>query len=405
MGSEAPQGEVVEQAGVEEQPSGTDAAPVAERHLTKADAGEAEPEQPQERLGALDAFRGFTILGMLLVNNAALDIQTPVQLTHAPWNGGVRFADMVFPWFLLIVGVAIPYAVAAHENRGQPLWKYDLRVFGRAATLLLLGCLIDSSLAKRPVFDLGVLQLIGLAYLAAALLYELSARRRLILAAGLLVSHWAIIRFLPVPGVGAGVFTESQNIINHLNQVYLQALNLRGLVSVVPTSALVLIGTVLGDVLRREAFTVMQKVGHLVAGGVILIVLGWIWSLDLPFNKPVWTASYILYAAGWGSLVLGLFYLLIDVNGWHAWAFPLVVPGVNAIFAYVAPIIVKVHILAEWNWRMPDGTLLPLQQAFMNLCFAHFGRVPGGWLYTVSYIVFWWLILFWMYRKRVFLRV
>jgi len=380
-----------------------DQALAEEKHPTQAAAD--EPEQPPERVGALDAFRGFTILGMLLVNNATLDTETPVQLTHAPWNQGVHFADMVFPWFLLIVGVAIPYAAATYQKRDQSEWRYDLRVFSRAATLFLLGCLIDSSLAKRPVFGLGVLQLIGLAYLVAALLYELSARRRLILAAGLLIGHWAAIRFLPIPGVGAGVFTQSQNIINHLNQVYLQPLNLRGVISVVPTSALVLIGTVLGDVLRRDKYTAMQKVGHLLAGGLVLIFIGWLWSLNLPFNKPVWTASYILYAAGWGSLVLGLFYLLIDVNRWRAWAFPLIVLGVNAIFAYVVPIIVKIHMLAEWNWRMPDGTLLPVQQAFMNFCFTHLGRVPGGWVYTISYIVFWWLVLLWMYRKRILLRV
>jgi len=368
-------------------------------------AGEGESTEPARRLVSLDAFRGFTILGMLLVNNAALDTATPPQLTHAGWAREVHFADMVFPWFLLIVGVAIPYAVASHKRRGLPLWRYDLRVFTRAAALVLLGCLINSSLVRQPIFDLGVLQLIGLAYLVAAMLYELSPRRRLILAAGLLASHWAAIRFLPVPGVGAGVFTESTNLINHLNRVYLQPLGLRGLISVVPTSALVLVGTVLGDVLRRESETEMRKVAQLLAGGLVLIVVGWLWSLALPFNKPVWTASYVLYAGGWGALALGLLYLLIDVNGWRAWAFPLIVFGMNAITAFVVPILVKVHFLQEWTWRMPDGSRPPLEQAFMHFCYAHAGRIAGGWLYTSAYILFWWMVMLWMYRKQVFLRV
>jgi predicted acyltransferase len=356
------------------------------------------------RLLSLDAFRGLTILGMLLVNNIALDTMTPLHLTHAPWNQGVRFADMVFPWFILIVGVAIPYAVAAHRRRGLPMWRYDLRILTRAITLVLLGCLIDSSLAKRPVFDLGVLQLIGLAYLVAALLYDMPLRRRLIIAAGFLIAHWAVIRFLPVPGVGAGIFAEKSNVIRHFNEVYLQPLHLSGLMSVIPTSALALIGTALGDTIRRE-ISPMRKVGYLLGGGVVLLIAGWLWNLDLPFNKPVWTASYIVFAAGWGSIFLGFLYLLTDVNQWRWWAIVLVVPGMNAIVAYVVPILFKIWILQSWTWKMPDGSVLPLQQALMNYCFTHAGRLAGGWIYTIGYIVFWWLILLWMYRKRIFLRV
>jgi predicted acyltransferase len=369
-----------------------------------ADAGFV-PQRSAMRLLSLDAFRGLTILGMLLVNNIALDIMTPLHLKHAPWNEGVHFADLVFPWFILIIGVAIPYAVAAHQRRGLPMWRYDLRILSRSVTLVLLGCLIDSSLAKRPVFDLGVLQLIGLAYLVGALLYEMPLRRRLIIAAVFLIAHWAVIRFLPIPGLGAGIFSEKYNVIRHFNQVYLYPLHLSGLMSVIPTSALALIGTVLGDVIRREDLVAMRKVGYLLGGGVVMLVAGWLWNLDLPFNKPVWTASYIVYAAGWGSIILGLFYLLIDVNRWRWWAFLLVVPGMNAITAYVAPILVKIYILQAWTWKMPDGSILPLQQAFMNYCFTHAGRIAGGWIYTFGYIVFWWLILLWMYRKRVFLRV
>jgi len=370
-----------------------------------AKAPAEEPGGKPKRLASLDAFRGFTILGMLLVNNAALDVFTPRQFQHAAWNDGVHFADMVFPWFLLIVGVAIPFAAASHRRKGLPPWRYDLRVLGRAVSLGLLGCLIDSSLARRPVLGLGVLQLIGAAYLVGAALYELPLRGRLALAAGFLVAHWAAIKFLPIPGVGAGVFKESQNLINHLNQVYLGPLGLGGLISVVPASALALIGTAIGDVLRGETSTSMQKTARLLAAGAGLVVIGWLWSLHLPFNKPVWTASYILYAAGWGTLVLGVFYLLIDARGWRGWAFPLVVLGANAIFAYAVPILVKVHLLQEWTVKAAHGSVVSVQQAFMNFLFLHAGRIAGGWLYTSAYIVFWWLVLLWLYRRRIFLRV
>src|SRR5437016_3794637 len=134
---------------------------------------EPQPDPRARRLASLDAFRGLAIVGMLLVNNVALDTATPRPLTHAPWNGGVYFADLVYPWFLLIVGVAIPFSAGAARAKGVPSWRYDLKIVGRAVTLLLLGCLIDSSTWKYPTFDLGVLQLIGLSYLVGALLYDL----------------------------------------------------------------------------------------------------------------------------------------------------------------------------------------------------------------------------------------
>jgi predicted acyltransferase len=388
-------------------PSWRSGAPGEEREVQISPAPEttSEPKTSSKRLLSLDAFRGLTILGMLLVNNVALDAATPRQLTHAPWNRGVHFADLVFPWFLLIVGVAIPYSAASALAKGLRQWRYDLKVIGRAVTLVLLGCLIDSSMLKRPTFDLGVLQLIGLSYMVGALLYDLPLTRRLLVAAALLAAHWAAIRFMPIPGVGAGVFTEGQNLIYHLNRVYLQPISLRGLISLVPMGALALVGTALGDALRRDLDSPIPKVAQLLVAGLALAGIGWLWHFDLPFNKPVWTASYVLYAAGLGTLVLGALYLLIDVTGWRAWALPLIVPGANAIVAYVAPILVKLLILDAWKWKMPDGSLLPLSQAILHYCFVHAGRIRGGWLYTWGYILFWWLILLWLYRKRVFVRV
>jgi predicted acyltransferase len=395
-----------------------EAETVAERDLLEAGSREGRPatrrarpalesaaDTRSRRLASLDAFRGLAIVGMLLVNNVALDTATPRPLTHAPWNGGIYFADLVYPWFLLIVGVAIPYSAASHRARGLPLWRYDLKIIARAAALVLLGCLIESSQYKRPTFDLGVLQQIGLAYLVGAMLCELSVLRRLLVAASFLLAHWAAIRFLPIPGVGAGVFTENTNIIAHFNRLYLQPVSLRGLISLVPMSALVLIGTAIGDSLRREARAPIWKATRLLAAGAALAGIGWVWNLDLPFNKSVWTASYILYSAGLGAVVLALFYLTMDVTGWKFLGFPLVVFGANAMMAYVTPILVKIDILQEWKWRMPDHSLLPLQDALLQYCFLHAGRIRGGWMYTLGYILFWWLVLLYMYVKRVFWRV
>lgn len=364
-----------------------------------------EDQPTSRRLVSLDAFRGLTIIGMLLVNNIALDTFTPKHFAHAQWNKGVTFADMVFPWFLLIVGVAVPYAAASRKKKGLSVWQYDLKVLGRALMLVLLGCLIDSSIYKTPILGLGVLQLIGLAYMVGALLYEIPVLYRLAIAGGLLLIQWGVIHFIPVPGFGAGVFTEENNIIKHFNDLYFQPYHLSGLLSVVPTAAMVLIGTAIGDLLRLERISPMKKAGSLVGGGLILMLLGWLLSFDLPFNKPVWTASYILFAAGWGTLVLGMFYLIIDVKKWGIWAFPFVVFGMNAIAAYVTPILVKVYILQGWTLPMPNGSHISLQDTILRYWVSATGRFWGGWMYTFSYILFWWLVMLVLYRKKIFLRV
>jgi predicted acyltransferase len=301
------------------------------------------------------------------------------------------------------VGVAIPFAAAGAKRRGMRIGAYRWKAIGRAASLVALGCFVDSSLSRRPVVGLGVLQLIGLAYLAGALLYELPFRWRMIAAAGQLLSHWAALRFVPVPGVGASVFTESDNLIAYLNRLYLQPIALKGLISVVPTAALVLIGTAVGDALRHDSKMGGRTALRLLTAGLGLGLAGWLWSLDLPFSKPLWSAPYILFAAGWGTALLALMFAVIDVHGWRAGAFPLVVFGANAIAAYVLPILVKTYILQEWRWPGTEG--VSLQQALLQLCKEQAGRVGGGWLYTFSYILFWWVLLWQLYRKRIFLRV
>jgi predicted acyltransferase len=368
-------------------------------HEKRADEGH------HKRLISLDAFRGLTILGMLLVNNISLDTSTPKNLMHAGWNQGVNLADLVFPWFLFIVGVAIPYSYASHKRKGRSTWQYFGKAFWRALTLVALGCLIDSSLAKKPIFDLSVLQLIGLAYLIAALLSWTATRYKLAVAAVLLVGHWALIEFFPVPGVGKGLVAESANAIKYINDTYLRVYHLNGLLSLAPTAALALIGSCFGDILRRDNLGQWRKAAYIIAAGLVIAGLGLLWDKNLPFNKTIWSSSYILFTGGLAAIGLGAFYVLIDISGRPFWAFPLVVLGMNAIVAYVAPILVKAYILQVWRWRLPNGHDIPLQQAFLNYCIALAGRSGGGWMYTVAYIVFWWLVLFFLYRKKVFLRV
>ncbi len=362
-----------------------------------------EVEPKPLRLVSLDTFRGVTVFLMLLVNNIALDTATPDHLMHAPWNSGLRLADMVFPWFLFFVGVAIPFSASSFRSKELPAWRYDIKVFSRAATLVLLGCLINCAIEKKLFFSLGVLQVIGLAYLVGALLYELSARRRILLGGLMLLGYGFLLRFVSAPDVPPGTFEENRNIILHLNQTYLSAFNLEGLLSAVPTAALVLFGSVIGDLVRRNRDE-LANIGSILLTGLVALGIGAVWNGVLPYNKPVWTPSYILVAGGLGAIVLAVLYLFVDALGWKKWTYPFVVFGSNPILAYIGPIFIKLLVLQVWVINTSKG-YIPLQQAALDSSVEHWGRITGGWVYTFGYIGVWWIVLFALHRKRIFLRV
>ncbi|MEN6357049.1 MAG: DUF5009 domain-containing protein [Armatimonadota bacterium] len=333
------------------------------------------------RFLALDALRGLSVFLMLLVNNFGVGPDTPKFLMHAQWSGGVRLADFVFPWFLYCVGVAIPFSVASARKRAVPVWRYDLRSVRRVILLIALGVLVSSAAEHGLDFTLGTLALIGLSYAAGSLLYDLPAHRRAIIALLMLAAYWVVIKFLPNPGVHAGAFDEGRNIIHHINQKYLAPLNLDGLPLVIPTSALVMIGSLIGDLTRTDRISRNCKASVLAGCGAALVLAGYLWSFSIPFNKPLWTSSYVLFAAGTATIMLGIFHFAIDMRGRKIWAYPLLVFGSNAIVVYVAPIVFKSLVLHP----------------------VHIST--GGWLRSLGYAAFWWIILWVLYRKRLFLKV
>ena len=350
------------------------------------------------RLLALDAFRGLTVFLMLLVNNVALDKFTSDQLQHAAWGGGLTLADLVFPWFLFATGAAIPLAFSGAQKRNPSRFGWLKKSVSRTLWLFAFGCLIVSSLNHAPTFSLGVLQLIALAFLIGALTYPLPVWARASLIALLLGAYWAAIRFVSVSGLEVGVFDEGQNLIRHFNRLHLESLSLRGLTSVVPTAALVMIAALIGNFFCQPLEPIRKGLG-LVLIGLVLSALGYLWSLDLEFNKAVWTPSYVLFSAGTAAFVIGMLTLVLDGLKARALAFPLAVFGSNALLAYLAPILVKVWVL---QILVADKTL---QGWWLETLVTRGGTVVGGWAYTGTYILAWWLILLFLYRRKVFLRV
>jgi predicted acyltransferase len=361
-----------------------------------------------ERLFSLDAFRGLTVALMLLVNNATLGSAVPPLFLHADFGKTPTLADMVFPWFLLAVGIAIPFSASGKREQGLSIWQRGLLTLRRAVTLYLVGSLLDSSLWRSPYWGLGVLQLIGLAYLGGRTLYPLPYPLRFFVSAGLLgfygwaLNSWKIAGYLP------GKFTETHNLAAHLNEKYLSAYQMQGLGSVLPTVALVLIGTLVGDALRRTKEVPAARFALILAIGSGLTIAGIGGGGVQPMSKTFWTPPYIALTAGWGTLLFLLLHLIADIGGrfWKPlrWlAMPLVVFGANALLAYAGAIFVKIHILQEWKiWYA--GQKMTLQGAFLEMFLSRYGNVNGGWLYMGAYLFAIWLVCAYLYRRKIFIR-
>lgn len=344
----------------------------------------------RRRLAALDAFRGLTVLLMWLVNNAALDTATPRHLTHAEWSGALHLADLVFPWFLFAVGISIPLA---RRSTVRPVLR-------RGALLFALGCLLTCATRHRWLFKLDVLQLIALAYVGGAALGRLAPSARAASAAALLLGHAALLRWYPVPGAAAGLFTAQANAIDAINQQYLDRWHLSGLLSAVPTTALVLLGTLAGERLRHASWRAAALA--LAAAGALALGLGYLWAPALPFNKPLWTGSYLLAAGGIGALALAALHTIAEGTGRGGWLYVLIVPGSNALVGYVAPILVKVLVFQSMRW---PGSRVTVEATIQGGLYARLGRIEGGWAYTLGYMALWWLALALLHRRRLFLRV
>ena len=336
---------------------------------------------------ALDALRGLTVALMLIVNNT---IGNPhPQLTHADWGGGVNIADLVFPWFLFCSGAAIPLA----RRDGAWVWK----AVQRALWLFALGCLVVSTVAKAPVFSLGVLQLIALAGLVAAINQPLPWRWRAGIALGLLIAYWAFILLTPISNIGVGVFNEDQNAVRQFNTL-LEPLGLRGLPSVVPTAALVMIGALVTELIRC-ATSLKARALHLLGLGAALTALGWVWNLSLEFNKPTWTPSYVVFCCGLATLALALFCSLEGQPWFRALCAPLVVFGSNALLAYILPILVKVSVFQTWQLGGAS-----LQQGAISSLEA-LSPAWGDTLYTMLYVLLWWAVAWIAHRQKWFFKV
>ncbi len=374
-------------------------------------SGGAAPAPPT-RLQSLDIFRGATIAGMLLVNNPGSWSAIYPPLRHAAWHGWTP-TDLIFPFFLFIVGVSLTFSFGKVLAQGTAPGAVFRRAARRAALLFGLGLVLhsypwigyDFSQLRIP----GVLQRIAIAFLLAAATVLWTGRRgRVLITVTLLLGYWAVLAWVPVPGVGAGVWEPGQDPGAYLDRLIFGTNHLwkesrtwdpEGLLSTLPAIATVLLGTFTGDWLRSDRSDRVKVRGMLAAGG-FGIALGLLWHTVFPINKPLWTSSYVAFAGGCALIGLGLCYWLIELRGYRRWGFPFRLFGVNAIAAFFlsslgARIITQVQVGGTSLKGWLNATLFTPYLSPRNASLA----------FAVTYLLCWLGVMWILYRRRIFIKV
>jgi len=365
------------------------------------------PDQPVKRFFSIDALRGFDMFWIVGGEEfiSKLNATFPngvtnllaVQMTHTVW-AGLTFYDLIFPLFVFVVGVVLVFSLSRIiQEKGKAVAVR--RVLVRAVLLYLLGILYYGGFSGTigNIRLLGVLQRIALCYLFAGLIFIFFRRRGMVVAlVVLLVGYWVMMTLIPVPGVGAGNYAERMNLANYVDRVYLPLFKWdgdhdpEGILSTLPAIGTCLLGAFAGLLLKNETVRGQKKVFWLCGAGIAALLLGYLWGLQFPIIKKIWTSTYVLVAGGYSSLLLAFFYQVIEVWKWKKWAMPFIWIGSNAVVLYLAYNFINFNGIAQ---RLVGGPVKRL--------FGHGGNLLVATV-TVGLSI---LLAYFLYRKKLFIRL
>jgi predicted acyltransferase len=378
-------------------------------------------QQSPARLLSLDVFRGLTVAAMILVNNPGSWAHIYAPLRHAEWHGCTP-TDLIFPFFLFIVGVSISYALGSkkgHMSHSKLIFtalKRALILFGLGLFLNLFPKVFtDPMEAFQTVRIPGVLQRIAVVFFITAVIFiKTSPKTQLRILIGILLAYWAMMTLIPVPGVGFANLEKETNLGAWLDRTLLTEAHLwrsaktwdpEGIFSTLPAIGTGIFGLLIGTWLKRKDKEESLKISWMFSIGILAVILGLIWDLCFPINKALWTSSFVLYAGGLASIGLALCYWLIDVQGYKKGTTPFVVYGINAITVFFLSGLIP-RILTMIKVNMPDGNVLTsrewLYESFYSPYFSPINASLAG---AVTFILIWLGILWWMYSRKIIIKV
>ena len=358
-----------------------------------------QPTLPQARLVSLDAFRGFTMI--LLVSSAfGLSYLSDYpylgficrQFEHHPWNG-MRFWDLIQPFFMFIVGVAMPFSLARRWERGESWNRTLLHVLRRSFTLLLLGVILHCWYSRKLVWELwNVLTQLSVTYLVAFLFMRKPIRTQIIISFAILLGNYLAYRFIPLPGV-TDPWMKDNNLGAFMDRILMGKINPGGgwvTINFIGSSAHTMWGVIAGLVLRSSR-PEYEKVKLIAVSGIIGVVLGLLLDPITPIVKRICTSSFIIESGGWSLLALALFYWLIDVKGYKSWTKALVIFGMSPIFIYL-----YANLLGSWTDEFLGIFTMPVLD--------HLG-IAGKILQQDIRLIVYGYLMYWLYKHRIVIKI
>ena len=365
-----------------------------------------------ERYLALDVLRGMTIALMILVNTPGSWQYVYAPLRHAEWHGCTA-ADLVFPFFLFVVGVSLFFSLA--KNHAQLNKESLLRIGRRALLIFVIGVFINSYPQWMTDYSqlriMGVLQRIALAYALAALIVMIAPRWGLPgIAVFILLIYWGILYFFGGPDPynlhTNATIPFDQTILgeSHLYQGFGIPFDPEGILSSLPSVATVLTGYLAGMMISETARD--RAPVQLSFFGIAFTIAGYLWGFVFPINKPLWTSSYVLFTAGLAFLLFALLIYMIDIKGYKKWSLPFSVFGRNPLFLFILSVLwgKTLRLLI----RIPDGagnTLTGSAWLYQNIFVPPAGSMNGSLAYALAHIIFFWLIGYVLYKRRIFVKL
>ena len=393
----------------------------------------------RERLLSLDVFRGITIAGMLLVNDPGTWGAIFPPLEHAEWNGWTP-TDLIFPFFLFIVGITTHLSLSARRARGDDDSALVKQILRRGIIIYLLGFAMAmfpfyqwgtiQSLPNATAWDriiyriehvrlLGVLPRIAIVYICAGLLtLKTNLKQQIVIIATLLFGYWFAMTLIPVPGEheigGLLLHTHDRNLAAYLDRLILGTnhtwtgsvtFDPEGPFSTLPAVATAMLGVIAGTWIARKDKPLLDRISGLFAAGSLAMVLGLMWNWSFPINKNLWTSSYVMFTAGMAAVTLATIMWIVDNYNVKWWTKPFVVYGVNPIVAFVGSGVMARLIYTLWHVTY-EGKSVALQDAIYQTVFLTWlpPRVASlG--FAIAYVLLWYGILLVLYRRKIILKV
>jgi len=366
-----------------------------------------------DRLVSLDVFRGITIAGMVLVNDPGTWSSIYWPLEHAEWHGWTP-TDLVFPFFVFIVGVAIPLAFGRRAESGGSKRDLYLKIIRRTLIIFALGMFLNGF----PYFHLstiripGVLQRLAVCYLFASLIFlNTKVRTQVIVTLALLVIYCLLMTRLHAPGFAAGDLSKEGSLASFVDRLIFgphiwkqgKVYDPEGLLSTIPAIATALIGVLTGQLLRTSK-SQYEKVTKLFVAGACCVFVGWCWNPFFPINKALWTSSYVFFTAGLALQFLALCYWLIDIKKIQRWAKPFIVFGVNAIALYVgAGLMARLMGLIKLPWG--SETISLQGWIFQKLFLPWASPINASLAYAIAFVLLWLGLMWILYSRKIFIKI